>query len=230
MIASLVASAMSAPGSDAGIAAAPSPLSRVSSWLMICHNFLEGCVYAVLAWLLASNNRPYAIAGFISGVVGLLALSGAILVELEILPSSSQQAPMQEPFGIGFGTIDMLLALVGEFSILPANGFFALATLRYSRSRPAVTTILFMGIPIGLINLFIPDHADAWVQFLGDWLVPIFVLSKQLILLWWFTTLLHPEETPIRTNVFAAGLPGYGTTAPANTAGLASSVAAPRKA
>jgi hypothetical protein len=56
-----------------------------------------------------------------------------------------------------------------------------------------VPAILFMGIPIGFINLFIPDDASGWLQFLGGWMVPLFVVCKQFILLWWFVTLLNPK-------------------------------------
>ena len=207
MVASMVAFGMSTPG--AGVAAKPSLLDVVSDWLMLCHNLLEVCVYAVLAWLLGADNRLYAIAGFVFGVLGLAALSGGILIEIELLPSPSDYLQLHEPFGIGYGAIDVLLGLIGAFCILPANGFFALATLGHPRSRPAVPAVLFIGIPIGLIVFFIPDNADAWLRFLGDWLVPTFVVAKQLILLWWFTTLLQSVATPKRavpTGFWITGL------------------------
>ena len=198
MVASMVAFAVSTAGAKAGVAAKPSLLDVVSYWLMLCHNLLEVCVYAVLAWLVGAGNRAYAIAGFVFGVLGLAALSGSILIEIELWPSPSDHLQLHEPFGIGYGAIDVLLGLIGAFCILPANGFFALATLGHPRSRPAVPAVLFIGIPIGLICFFIPDNADTWLRFLGDWLVPTFVVAKQLILLWWFTTLLQPVETPKR--------------------------------
>jgi hypothetical protein len=214
MVASMVAFGMSTPG--AGVAAKPSLLDVVSDWLMLCHNLLEVCVYAVLAWLLGADNRLYAIAGFVFGVLGLAALSGGILIEIELLPSPSDYLQLHEPFGIGYGAIDVLLGLIGAFCILPANGFFALATLGHPRSRPAVPAVLFIGIPIGLVDFFIPDDADAWLRFLGDWLVPTFVVAKQLILLWWFTTLLQSVATPKRavpTGFWITGLLGPGTEA-----------------
>ncbi len=198
MVASMVAFAMSTPGAAAGVAAKPSLLDVVSDWLMLCHNLLEVCVYAVLAWLVGVDNRVYAIAGFVFGVLGLAAMSGSILIEIELWPSPSDHLQLHEPFGIGYGAIDVLLGLIGAFCILPANGFFALATLGHPRSRPAVPAVLFIGIPIGLIIFFIPDNAGTGLRFLGDWLVPTFVVAKQLILLWWFTTLLQPVETPNR--------------------------------
>jgi hypothetical protein len=71
-----------------------------------------------------------------------------------------------------------------------------------------VPVILFVGIPVGLVSLFIPDQATGWLQFLGDWLVPIFVVCKQLILLWWLVTLLHPVPS-IRRSIpsLVGGLP-----------------------
>jgi hypothetical protein len=53
-----------------------------------------------------------------------------------------------------------------------------------------------MGLPIGFINLFIPDDASGWLEFLGDWMLPLFVVCKQTILLWWFVTLLNPKVAP----------------------------------
>jgi hypothetical protein len=210
MVASMVAFAMSTPGAEAGVAAKPSLLGVVSDWLMLCHNLLEVCVYAVLAWLVGADNRAYAIAGFVFGVLGLAALSGSILIEIELWPSPSDHLQLHEPFGIGYGSIEVLLGLIGAFCILPANGFFALATLGHPRSRPAVPAVLFIGIPIGLMYFFVQDNADAGLRFLGDWLVPTFVVAKQLILLWWFTTLLQPVETPKRavsTGFWITGLP-----------------------
>lgn len=160
---------------------------------MLGQNGLEIGFYAVFALLLAADNRPYAIAGFLSVFIGLTALSLSIVIELEFLPGAHHQPPPAEPFGIGYATIDAQFGLMGTFSILPANAFFALATLRHPQSRPAVPAALFIGLPVGLITLFIPDNATGWLQFLGDWMVPLFVVCKQLILLWWFVTLLNPE-------------------------------------
>jgi len=228
MVASLVTGSVLPQGGTTGAGVAISLFDRVSGWLMLGHNFLEVCVYGILAWLLASNNRSYAITGFVSSVVGLVALSASILIEAEVLPSPYYQLHFREPFGIGYGTIDWLLGLVGAFCILPANGFFALATLRHSQSRPAVPAILFMGIPIGLINLFIPDQATAWLAFLGNWLVPTFVLAKQVILLWWFTTLLHPIVAPKKSvlpETLLADLPGFRRSAAPDALKLEPSVA-----
>ena len=225
MLASLVAGSVLPQGSGAAAALAPSLADRVSDWLMIGHNFLEACVYAILAWLLATNNRAYAIAGFVSVFVGLAALSASIFIEVELLPSPSDQLHLPEPFGVGYGTVDVLLGLIGAFSILPANTFFALATLRYSESHPVVPAILFLGIPIGLINLFIPDDATSWVQFLGLWLVPAFVLTKQLVLLWWFTSLLQPLLAPNKSDRrwnWLVDLPGLAGAAATNTRKLES--------
>ena len=191
MAASLITATIATPnGPD--VLRAPPLLYSVSLWLMLLHNALEICFYAVLASLLAADNRPFAIAGFVSGLIGLLALSCSILIELNSSPGPSFLSYFGEPFGFGYGAIDALCGIIGSFSILPANGFFALATLRHPQRRPVVPLILFIGIPVGLISVFIPDQATGWLQFLGDWLVPIFVVCKQLILLWWFVSLLKP--------------------------------------
>ena len=189
MIAALVTGAM-APSGDAAVNAIPSPLDCASSWLMVCHNILEIGFYAAFAWFLIDDIGPYAVTGFLFGLIGLIALTLSIVIELEFLHRQPQPA---EPFGFGYAAIDAELGLIGQFSILPANGFFALATLRHPQSRPVVPAILFMGIPIGFVNLFIPDDASGWLQFLGDWMVPLFVVCKQCILLWWFVTLLNPK-------------------------------------
>jgi uncharacterized membrane protein HdeD (DUF308 family) len=197
MVASLVTGAMASLPGDLPVNAAPSPLDSASNWLMVCHNILEIGFYGVFAWLLIDDNGPYAIAGFVFGMIGLVALSLSIIVQMEFL---QRQPQLAEPFGFGYGAINEELGLIGQFSILPANGFFALATLRHPQSRPAVTAILFMGLPIGFINLFIPDYASGWVEFLGDWMVPVFVVCKQTILLWWFVTLLNPKVAPERSS------------------------------
>jgi hypothetical protein len=193
IIASLVTGAMASPSGDAAVNATPSPLDTASNWLMVCHNFVEIGFYGVFAWLLIEDNGAYAIAGFVFGLIGLIALSLSIIIQMEFLGHQPQWA---EPFGFGYGAINQELSLIGEFSILPANGFFALATLRHPQSRRAVTAILFMGLPIGFINLFIPDYASGWLEFIGDWMVPLFVVCKQGILLWWFVTLLDPKVAP----------------------------------
>jgi hypothetical protein len=203
MIASLVTGAMASLSGDAPVNATPSPLDSASNWLMICHNVLEIGFYGVFAWLLIDDNGPYAIAGFVFGLIGLIALSLSILVQMEVL---NRQPHMADPFGFGYGAIDEELGLIGQFSILPANGFFALATLRHPQSRPAVPAILFMGLPIGFINLFIPDDATGWLESLGDWMVPLFVVCKQLILLWWFVTLLNPKVASERLAARSASL------------------------
>ena len=189
MIASLVTGAM-APCGDVSANATPSPLDCASNWLMVGHNILEIGFYAVFAWLLIDDNGSCAVTGFLFGLIGLIALTLSIFIELEFLHRQPQPA---EPFGFGYAAIAAELGLIGQFSILPANGFFALATLRHPQSRPVVPAILFMGIPIGFINLFIPDDASGWLQFLGGWMVPLFVVCKQFILLWWFVTLLNPK-------------------------------------
>lgn len=193
LVAALVTGAMAAPVDGSPVYTGLPLADRTSNWLMLGQNGLEIGLYAVFAWLLAADNRPYAIAGFLSVFIGLTALSLSILIELEFMPGANQQPPPVEPFGIGYATIDGQLGLIGTFSILPANAFFALATLRHPQSRPAVPAALFIGLPVGLITLFIPDSATGWLQFLGDWMVPLFVVCKQLILLWWFVTLLNPE-------------------------------------
>ena len=80
--------------------------------------------------------------------------------------------------------------------------------------------ILFMGLPIGFINLFIPDDATGCLEFLGDWMVPLFVVCKQLILLWWFVTLLNPRvaserlvprSDPLLETQFGSGFPRTGS-------------------
>jgi hypothetical protein len=197
IIASLVTGAMASVSADAAVNAAPSPLDSASNWLMVFHNILEMGFYGVFAWFLIDDNGPYAIAGFVFGLIGLVALSLSIFVQMEFL---GRQPQLAEPFGFGYGAIEQELLLIGQFSILPANGFFALATLRHPQSRRAVTAILFMGLPIGFINLFIPDDASGWLEFLGDWMVPLFVVCKQLILLWWFVTLLNPKVAPERSS------------------------------
>ncbi|MBV9873225.1 MAG: hypothetical protein JO025_00725 [Verrucomicrobia bacterium] len=197
MVASLVTGAMASLSGDVAVAANPSPLYTVSNWLMICHNILEIGFYGVFAWLLIDDNGPYAIAGFLFGLIGLIALSISIFIEMG---GSHGQPPLADPFGFGYGAIDEELSLIGQFSILPANGFFALATLRHPQSRPAVPAILFMGLPIGFMNLYIPDYASGWLQFVGDWMVPLFVVCKQTILLWWFVTLLNPKVAPARSS------------------------------
>ncbi|MBV8212404.1 MAG: hypothetical protein JOZ08_04160 [Verrucomicrobia bacterium] len=197
MVASLVTGAMASAYADVAVNTTPSPLDCASNWLMVCHNILEIGFYAVFAWLLIDDNGPYAVTGFLFGLVGLIALSLSIIIELEFLHKQPQPA---EPFGFGYAAMDAELGLIGQFSILPANGFFALAALRHPQSRPAVPAILFMGIPIGFINLFIPDDASGWLQFLGDWMVPLFVVCKQFILLWWFVTLLNPRVAPLQST------------------------------
>jgi hypothetical protein len=196
MVASLVTGAMASLSGDLAVNANPSPLDTASNWLMICHNILEIGFYGVFAWLLIDDNGPYAIAGFLFGLIGLIALSISICIEMG---SAHGQPPLADPFGFGYGAIDEELSLIGQFSILPANGFFALATLRHPQSRPAVPAILFMGLPIGFMNLYIPDYASGWLQFVGDWMVPVFVVCKQTILLWWFVTLLNPKLAPERS-------------------------------
>ena len=132
------------------------------------------------------------------------------------------QPQLADPFGFGYGAIDQELGLIGQFCILPANGFFALAVLRHPQSRPAVPAILFMGLPIGFINLFIPDDASGWLAFLGDWMVPLFVVCKQLILLWWFVELLNfkaAERPSLKSHAlmesqFASGFPRTGGSQP----------------
>jgi hypothetical protein len=197
MVASLVTGAMASLSSDVAVNAAPSLLDSASNWLMMCHNILEIGFYGVFAWLLIDDNGPYAIAGFLFGLIGLVAINLSIYIEMRVL---HRQPQLADPFGFGYGTIDEELGLIGQFCILPANGFFALATLRHPQSRPAVTAILFMGLPIGLLNLFIPDYASGWLEFLGDWMVPLFVVCKQTILLWWFVTLLNPKVAPERSS------------------------------
>jgi hypothetical protein len=210
MIASLVTGAM-APCSEVAVNATPSPLECASSWLMVCHNIIEIGFYGAFAWFLIDDNGPYAVAGFLFGLIGLIALSLSIVIDVEFLHRQPQPA---EPFGFGYSAIDAELGLIGQFSILPANGFFALATLRHPQSRPVVPAILFMGIPIGFISLFIPDDASGWLEFLGDWMVPIFVVCKQSTLLWWFVTLLNPKVAPERStprsDTLAAGHFGRG--------------------
>jgi hypothetical protein len=201
MAASLVTSAIATPNDSPDV-------YRASLWLMLFHNVLEICFYGVLALLLAADNRPFAIAGFVSGLIGLLAFSCSILIEIKSSLGPSFPFYFEEPFGFGYGAIDVLCGIIGSFSILPANGFFALAALRHPQRRPAVPVILFVGIPVGLVSLFIPDQATGWLQFLGDWLVPIFVVCKQLILLWWFVTLLQPVLSIKRSvRSLVGGLP-----------------------
>ena len=197
MVASLVTGAMASLSGDVAVNASPSLLDTASNWLMLCHNVLEIGFYGVFAWLLIDDNGPYAIAGFLFGLIGLIAMNLSIWIEMNVL---HRQPPLADPFGFGYGAIDEELGLIGEFSILPANVFFALATFRHPQSRPAVTAILFMGLPIGLLNLFIPDYAGGWLQFVGDWMVPVFVVCKQTILLWWFVTLLNPKVAPERSS------------------------------
>ena len=74
LIASLVTGAM-APCGGVAVNATPSPLDTASSWLMFCHNILEIGFYAVFAWLLIDDNGPYAIAGFLFGLIGLVAMN-----------------------------------------------------------------------------------------------------------------------------------------------------------
>jgi hypothetical protein len=201
MAASLITSAIATPNDSPDV-------YRASLWLMLFHNVLEICFYGVLALLLAADNRPFAIAGFVSGLIGLLAFSCSILIEIKSSLGPSFPFYFEEPFGFGYGAIDVLCGIIGSFSILPANGFFALAALRHPQRRPAVPVILFVGIPVGLVSLFIPDQATGWLQFLGDWLVPIFVVFKQLILLWWFVTLLQPVLSIKRSvRSLVGGLP-----------------------
>jgi hypothetical protein len=217
MVASLVTGVMASLSSDVPVNATPSPLDSASNWLMICHNILEIGFYGAFAWLLIDDNGPYAIAGFLFGLIGLIALNLSIFVQMEFL---HRQPQLADPFGFGYGAIDEELGLIGQFCILPANGFFALATLRHPQSRPAVPAILFMGLPIGFINLFIPDDATGCLEFLGDWMVPLFVVCKQLILLWWFVTLLSPRvaserlaprsDTLLETQ-FGSGFPRIGS-------------------
>src|SRR5580704_8700363 len=76
MAASLVTSTMATPNDSPD-------LYRASLWLMLFHNVLEICFYGVLASLLAADNRPFAIAGFVSGLIGLLAFSCSILIEIK---------------------------------------------------------------------------------------------------------------------------------------------------
>jgi hypothetical protein len=201
MVASLVTGAIPAAIGPLAANAGPSVWWRASNWLMLWQNALEIGFYAIFAWLLAADNRPYAIAGFLSGFIGLVASSLCIVIELELLPGGYQQPQPAEPFGIGYGTIDAQLGLIGIFSVLPANGFFALATLRHPQSRAVVPAAMFIGLPVGLITLFIPDDATGRQQFLGDWMVPLFVVCKQLILLWWFVTLLNPEVARKKSSV-----------------------------
>jgi hypothetical protein len=193
MIASLVTGGMASLPGDLPLSATPSPLESTSNWLMVCHNILEIGFYGVFAWLLIDDNGLYAIAGFLFGLIGLTAMIASIGIEMAFLHG---QPHLVDPFGFGYRAIDEELFLIGQFSILPANGFFALATLRHPQSRPAVTAILFMGLPVGLLNLFIPDYASGWLQFVSDWMVPVFVVCKQTILLWWFVTLLNPKVVP----------------------------------
>jgi hypothetical protein len=213
MVASLVTGAIPPSVDPLSAHTDPSVFWRVSNWLMLCQNALEIGFYAIFAWLLAADNRSYAIAGFLSVLIGLAASSLCIVIELELMPGTYQPT---DPFGIGYATIDSQLGLIGIFSILPANGFFAMATLRDPQRRPIVPAVLFIGLPVGLITLFIPDDATGWQQFLGDWMVPLFVVCKQLIILWWFLTLLNPgvvrERSSVRT--LADGLLGGGVPMP----------------
>ncbi|HTD14865.1 MAG TPA: hypothetical protein VK673_06780 [Chthoniobacterales bacterium] len=197
MVASLVTGAMASLPGDLPVNATPSPLDSASNWLMVCHNILEIGFYGVFAGLLIDDNGPYAIAGFLFGLIGLMALSISICIEMNVL---HRQPQLADPFGFGYGAIDEELGLIGQFSILPANGFFALAALRHPQSRPAVPAALFIGLPVGLISLFTPDPATGWMQFLGDWMVPTFVVFKQSVLLWWFVTLLNPKVAPERSS------------------------------
>jgi hypothetical protein len=217
LVASLVTGAIPVPSVHPGANTDPLVWWRVSNWLMLCQNVLESGFFAVFAWLLAAGNRPYAIAGFLSGFFGLFASSLSIVLELELFSGGYPQPQLMEPFGIGYAAIDAQLCLIGIFSVLPANGFFALATLRHPQSRPLVPAALFIGIPVGLITLFIPDDATGWQRFLGDWMVPLFVVGKQLILLWWFLTLLNPEVVRKESSVMtlADGLLGGGVLVPA---------------
>ena len=207
MVASLVTGAMPAPVDLLAAHTGPSVFWRVSNGFMLCQNAFEIGFYAIFAWLLAADNRPYAIAGFLSVFIGLAASSLSIVIELELMSGTYQPT---DPFGIGYATIDSQLGLIGIFSILPANAFFAMATLRHPQRRPVVPAVLFIGLPVGLITLFIPDDATGWQQFLGDWMLPLFVVCKQLILLWWFLTLLNPEGARERSSVrtLANGLLG----------------------
>jgi hypothetical protein len=192
MAASLITATIATPNDSPDLSRATPLLYSASLWLMLFYNILEICFCRVLASLLAADNRPFAIAGFVSGLIGLLAFSCSILIEIKSSLGPSFPFYFEQPFGFGHGAIDVLCGIIGSFSILPANGFFALAALRHPQRRAAVPAILFVGMPVGLISLFIPDQATGWLQFLGDWLVPIFVVCKQLILLWWFVTLLQP--------------------------------------
>lgn len=207
LILSLVAGIMAASPNDNPTLNAPlSLLGRVSDWLMLCHNFLEVCFYGVFARLLAPKDPLYAIGGFLFGLIGLIALSGSIVIELEFLPRLNQQPPLGDLFDFGYGSIDGLLSLIGSFAMLPVNGCFAFAALRHPQSRPIVPVVLFMGVLIGLVNLLIPDQASGWLQFLGDWMVPTFVLCKLLVLLWWFGVLLN-EPVP-RTSALGETILG----------------------
>jgi hypothetical protein len=200
LVAALVTGAITVPVDPLAVDLGPSVWWRVSNWLMLWQNALEICFYAIFAWLLATENRAYAIAGFLSVFIGLAASTVSIIIELKVIPGAYHQPQPPEPFGIGYATIDSQLGLIGIFSILPANGFFALATLRHPQRRPLVPAALFIGLPVGLIILFIPDDATGWPRFLGDWMVPLFVGCKQLILLWWFLTLLSLEAARKRSS------------------------------
>ncbi|MBV9273163.1 MAG: hypothetical protein JO333_04655 [Verrucomicrobia bacterium] len=202
MIGSLTAFRMAgvAPGNDAVPLASSFPY-RLGGWLMLAQNAFELSVYAVLARMLATENRSFAIAGFLSLLIGLGTLSFAILIKMEFIPNASPGLPVDEPFELGFQTLDTLLGFVGAFFVLPASGFFALATLRHFESRPIVPLALFMGIPIGLVNLFISESSYPLFQALEDWLVPIFILAKQSVLLWWFASLVRPAKAKQKLTI-----------------------------
>ena len=132
MIAALVTGAI-APCGDAGANATPSRLECASNWLMLCHNILEIGFYAVFAWLLIDDNGPYAVTGFLFALIGLIALSLNIFIELEFLHRQPQPA---EPFGFGYSAIEAELGLIGQFSILPAGCAY------FSRAMEHLRTIL----------------------------------------------------------------------------------------
>src|SRR6516162_7401425 len=98
MMASLVTGAMT-PCGDVSANATPSPLDCASNWLMVCRNILEIGFYAVFAWLLIDDNGPYAVTGFLFGLIGLIAFSISICLEMNVL---HRQPQLADPFGFGY--------------------------------------------------------------------------------------------------------------------------------
>src|SRR5258707_3994978 len=146
MAASLITATIATPNDSPDVYRASPLLYSASLWLMLFHNVLEICFYGVLASLLATDNRPFAIAGFVSSLIGLLALSCSILIEIKSSLGPSFPFYFQEPLGFGYGAIDVLCGIIGSCSILPVNGLFPLAAIRHPRRLPDLTVVLVGGM------------------------------------------------------------------------------------